>query len=123
MAERLAFLLGKDPATSHGGDMTMFRVLRSIASERFATEVICLSEHADDPKVDHELDIVRLRKPAISMPQLAVRSLSRRRSLVHTRFDVDAVRDAVERSTAQRFVAVHSYMAEPYLRAYRTPAR
>ncbi len=121
MAERLAFLLGKDPATSHGGDMTMFRVLRSIASERFATEVICLSEHADDPKgAHHELDIVRLRKPEISMPQLAVRSLSRRRSLVHTRFDVDAVRDAVERSTAQRFVAVHSYMAEPYLRAYRT---
>ncbi len=113
MAERLAFLLGKDPATSHGGDMTMFRTMRSIASERFATEVICLSDRADgdDP------DTVRLRKPSVSLPQLAIRSLARRRSLVHTRFDADALRDAVEGSSADRFVAVHSYMAEPYLRA------
>ena len=117
MAERLAFLLGKDPATSHGGDMTMFRTIRSIASERYATEVICLSDHPDNPGADPELDTVRVRKPSISVPRVAARSLIRRRSLVHTRFDVDAVRDAVERSSAQRFVAVHSYMAEPYLRA------
>ncbi len=113
MAERIAFLLGKDPATSHGGDMTMFRTMRSIASERFATEVICLSEQRDVS----ELDVVRVPKPAVSLPRLAARSALRRRSLVHTRFDVDDVRVAVERSSAQRFVAVHSYMAEPYLRA------
>ena len=113
MAERLAFLLGKDPATSHGGDMTMFRTMRSIASERFATEVICLSDQGDidDP------DTVRLHKPSVSLKQLAIRSLARRRSLVHTRFDVDALREAVEASSADRFVAVHSYMAESYLRA------
>ncbi len=113
MAERLAFLLGKDPATSHGGDMTMFRTMCSIATERFATEVICLSDQpdGDDP------DTVRLRKPRVSLPQLAMRSLTRRRSLVHTRFDVDALCDAVEGSSADRFVAVHSYMAESYLRA------
>ena len=119
MAERLAFLLGKDPATTHGGDMTMFRALRAIASERFATEVMCLSEHPTGPAADPDLDVdtVRVRKPSISKPLLAVRSVARRRSLVHTRFDVDALRDAVERSSADRFVAVHSYMAEPYLRA------
>ena len=115
MAERLAFLLGKDPATSHGGDMTMFRTMHSIASERFATEVICLSDRAD---ID-EPDIARLRKPSVSLPQLAIRSVARRRSLVHTRFDVDALRNAVEGSSADRFVAVHSYMAESYLRAER----
>jgi len=113
MAERLAFLLGKDPATSHGGDMTMFRTMRSIASERFSTEVICLSDRTggDDP------DIVRVEKPSVSWPRLVVRSLARSRSLVHTRFDADALRDEVERSSADRFVAVHSYMAESFLRA------
>lgn len=113
MAERLAFLLGKDPSTSHGGDMTMFRTMRAIASERFLTEVVCLS---DDPgRV--EPDVIRLPKPAISIPRLAASALVRRRSLVHTRFDVDSVRDAVESLAADRYVAVHSYMAEPYLRA------
>ena len=47
MAERLVFLLGKDPATSHGGDMTMFRTMRAIASERYHTEVLCLSDRPD----------------------------------------------------------------------------
>jgi hypothetical protein len=113
MAERLAFLLGKDPSTSHGGDMTMFRAMRAIASERFLTEVICLS---DDPE-RVEPDMIRLPKPAVSLPRLAGSALIRRRSLVHTRFDVDSVRDAVESLAAGRYVAVHSYMAEPYLRA------
>ena len=113
MAERLAFLLGKDPATSHGGDMTMFRTMRAIASERFLTEVICLS---DQPDRD-EPDTIRLLKPAISKPRLAASALVRRRSFVHTRFDVDSVREAVERLSADRYVAVHSYMAEAYLRA------
>jgi glycosyltransferase involved in cell wall biosynthesis len=113
MPERVAFLLGKDPATSHGGDMTMFRAMRTIVAEHYDTEVICLSEqpHDDDP------DVVRIAKPPISKPLLLAQSLVRRRSLVHTRFDVTEMRDAIERSTADRFVAEHSYMAEPYLRA------
>lgn len=113
MAERLAFLLGKDPVTSFGGDMTMFRTMRAIAAEEFDTEVICLSEQ---PEVD-EPDVVRVAKPEISVPRLVARSLATRRSLVHTRFDVDAMTDAVERSSADRFVVEHSYMAEAYLRA------
>lgn len=116
MGERLAFLLGKDPATSYGGDVTMFATLRSIAEERFETELICLSDQpslADDPRT------VRVSKPPVSRAGLLLRSARSRHSLVHTRFDTDGVRDAIERSTAERFVAVHSYMAEPYLRADR----
>jgi hypothetical protein len=113
MAERLAFLLGKDPATSHGGDMTMFRAIRDIASERFETEIICLS---DEPGRS-DADVARVRKPSLSLPPLALQSLLRRRSLLHTRFDVDGLRDAVERSTADRFVALHCHLAEAYLRA------
>jgi polysaccharide biosynthesis protein PslH len=116
VGERLAFLLGKDPATSYGGDVTMFAALRSIAEERFETELICLSDQpsrVDDPRT------VRVTKPPVSAPGLLLRSTTSRRSLVHTRFDTDGIRDAIERSRADRFVAVHSYMAEPYLRAGR----
>ena len=113
MVERLAFLLGKDPATSFGGDMTMFRTMRSIASERYDTELICLSEQPDR----EEPGVVRVPKPPLSLPTLAVQSAVRRRSLVHTRFDVDGLRDAIEESTADRFVALHCHLAEPYLRA------
>jgi glycosyltransferase involved in cell wall biosynthesis len=113
MGERLAFLLGKDPATSHGGDVTMFTTMRAIASERYDTEVICLSEQ---PDLD-EPDVVRVRKPGLSLPSLAVSSLARRRSLLHVRFDVDGMRDAIEQSSADRFVALHCHLAEPYLRA------
>lgn len=112
MGERLAFLLGKDPAMTQGGDMTMFRVMRAIAAERFETEVICLSSGAGDD------DLLRVAKPPIASAALAVRSLATRRSLVHTRFDVPAMSRAIERSGAERFVAIHSYMAEPYLRAH-----
>src|SRR5690242_11149507 len=100
MAERLAFLLGKDPATSLGGDMTMFRLLTDIASEQFETELICLSENPEreDPGV------VRVQKPRLSWPPLLTRSATQRRSLLHTRFDVDGLRDAIAASTADRFV-------------------
>lgn len=113
MAERLCFVLGKDPATEHGGDMTMSATMRAIASERFEVEIICLSERLEI----NEPGVVRVRKPPISWGRLAAGSLVRGRSLVHTRFDVDGVRDAVENSSADRFVVEHSYMAEPFLRA------
>ncbi len=113
MAERLAFLLGKDPSTSHGGDMTMFRAIQAMASERYETEIICLSEQPGR----HDPDITRVPKPPLALASVAARSLARRRSLLHTRFDVDGLRDAVERSSADRFVALHCHLAEPYLRA------
>lgn len=113
MRERVAFLLGKDPALARGGDITLFRLLRSIAEERYDTEVICLSEQPDQV----QRGVVRVAKPELRLPVLAARSAARRRSLVHTRFDVDGLRDAVERSAAHRYVAVHAYLAEPYLRS------
>ncbi len=116
---RIAFLLGKDPALSHGGDVTMGRLLRRIAAEQFTTEVICLSEQ---PEVV-EAGVERVAKPPVSLPRLVTRSVTSRRSLVHERFDVDALVDAVRRSEADRIVAVHSYLAEPALRSGLDPAR
>lgn len=114
MAERLAFLFGKDPATAHGGDVTMFRLLRAIAEERYDTGLICLSDTPDEVA---EPGVVRVPKPPVRRAGLLARAALRRRSLVHTRFDVDGIREAVEASGADRFVAVHSYLAEPVLRA------
>ena len=115
MGDRLAFLLGKDPAAVHGGDMTMFRTMQAIAAERYATEVICLSDSSTA-----EGSVERIAKPPVTPARLAGRSLVGRRGLVHTRFDIEGMRRAIERSSADRFVAVHSYMAEPYLHAAGT---
>lgn len=113
MPERIAFLLGKDPALARGGDVTLSGLLREIAGERYDVSLICLSE--EPSRVDP--GVVRVAKPAVVPTRLAARSLATRRSLVHTRFDVDGLRSAVEASGADRFVAVHSYLAEPVLRA------
>lgn len=113
--QRIAFLLGKDPRTARGGDVTMSGVLRTIAAERFDVELICLSEQPGPA----EPGTVRVAKPAVSLPTLAARSAVRRRSLVHCRFDVPALREAVESSRADRFVAIHAYMAEAYLGSAR----
>lgn len=113
MAECLAFLLGKDPATNFGGDMTMVRTMRAIADREFDTEIICLS----DSGLPSDADIVRVAKPPLSWPGLAARAVTRRRSALHTRFDVDGMREAIEASSADRFVVEHCHVAEPFLRA------
>lgn len=113
MQRRIAFLLGKDPARARGGDVTLFALLRSIAEERNATSLICLSEEPERV----EAGVVRVAKPPASLPRLAARAVRSGRSLVHERFDVDGLVAAVEACDAERVVAVHSYLAEPYLRA------
>jgi len=117
MVERIAFLLGKDPVISFGGDMTMFRTMQAIAAERYDIEVICLSEEPERTDNDPDFEIARVAKPALSWPSLARKSLLGRRSALHARFDVNAMRTAIESSNADRFVAVHCHLAEPYLRA------
>ncbi|WP_243640454.1 glycosyltransferase [Nocardioides jejuensis] len=116
---RITFLLGKDPSLARGGDVTLFGLLRRIAEERHETSVICLSE--EPGRV--EPGVVRVAKPPVALPRIAARAALHRRSLVHERFDIDGLVAAVEASEASgasggdRVVAVHSYLAEPYLRA------
>jgi glycosyltransferase involved in cell wall biosynthesis len=115
---RLVFLLGKDPATERGGDMTMAGLLAAIAGEWFDVQVVCLSADVGSAPDDGPDDgIVRVSKPPVSTTSLLARSLRLGRSLVHTRFDVPALTDAISATSADRFVAIHSYMAEAYLRS------
>lgn len=110
---RIAFLLGKDPALARGGDVTLFGLLRQMAEERYETSLICLSEEPGRT----DAGVTRVPKPPVSMARLGARALLSGRSLVHERFDVDGLVSAIEASPADRVVAVHSYLAEPYLRS------
>lgn len=117
---RIVFLLGKDPALARGGDVTLFGLLRQIAEEQHDTSLICLSEQPERM----EPGVVRVQKPPVSLARVTACALRSRRSLVHQRFDVDGLVTAVEASGADRVVAIHSYLAEPYLRApHADPAR
>ena len=117
----VTFLLAKDPTTDHGGDIALSRLVMQLAAESMTVNSICLSRNsgaADDPSV------LRVAKPPVSLPRLALRSILERRSIVHTRFDVPELRAAIERATPDLFVAEHNYMVESFLRSShrdRTP--
>jgi len=117
---KICFLLSKDPVLEHGGDVELSRLLISVAAESFDVSAICLSAESGSVVADFVpggLPLTRVAKPAVRPLTLAVNALRRRRSLVHVRFDSDALAAAIERSDADTFVAEHSYMAESFLRS------
>jgi glycosyltransferase involved in cell wall biosynthesis len=117
---KICFLLSKDPILEHGGDVELSRLLIGLAAESFEVSAICLSAESGSAVADFVpggLPLTRVAKPSIRLSKLARSALVRRRSLVHVRFDDDALRAAIERSDADTFVAEHSYMAESFLRS------
>lgn len=115
MTAHLTFLLSKDPTTSRGGDIAMYEVMRAAVESWADVGVICLS----DDVATRDDGVVRVAKPPVSASRLVARSVRRGRSLVHTRFDVDDLLPAIEDQETDGFVAVHSYMAETFLRSSR----
>ena len=117
---KVCFLLSKDPVLEHGGDVELSRLLIGLAAESFDVSAICLSTEIGSTVADFVPDglpLTRVAKPAVRPLKLAFSALARRRSLVHVRFDGDALVAAIERSDADTFVAEHSYMAESFLRS------
>lgn len=110
----LTFLLSKDPTTTRGGDVAMYELMREAIEPWADVDVICLSDAADLGADD---GIVRVAKPPVSPSRLAARALRRGRSIVHTRYDVEGLLPAIEAQTTDGFIAVHSYMAETFLRS------
>ncbi|MDH6181683.1 glycosyltransferase involved in cell wall biosynthesis [Microbacteriaceae bacterium SG_E_30_P1] len=108
------FLLAKDPTIDHGGDIALSRLVMRLAAESVSVRGIALSRAAD-PSPD--ASIRRIPKPPVSVPKLAATSLLTGRSIVHTRFDVPALRHAIDETATDLFVAEHNYMAESYLRS------
>jgi hypothetical protein len=116
---RLCFLLAKDPTTEQVGDTAMMNVLLELARREHEVSVICWSQR---PALGDEDGMVRLAKPPVAPVPLAARAVRRRRSLLHARYDHPALRAAIDASTADAYVAVHLYMAEPFLRSSRRGA-
>jgi glycosyltransferase involved in cell wall biosynthesis len=114
---KLCFLLAKDPTRAQVGDTAMMNRLLELVRPNHEVSIICWS--ASPGRAD---GIVRLAKPPISPTRVAGRALRRRRSLLHARYDDPALRGAIERSDADAFVAVHHYLAEPFLRSSRGAA-
>ncbi|GAA4777253.1 glycosyltransferase [Microbacterium gilvum] len=118
---RATFLLAKDPTVDHGGDIALSRLVMRIARESMSVDSIALSRR---PEPSPDADVTRISKPPVSASRLVARSLLNRRSTVHERFDVPALRAEIERRDPDLFVAEHNYMTESFLRSShrgRTP--
>ncbi|ALG85851.1 glycosyltransferase [Gordonia phthalatica] len=112
---RTTFILGKDPSSESTGDMTLASLIMQIAREEHEVDAICLSSTPSSERDGH----TRVAKPEPEPLPLLVRSVLSHRSLLHTRFDIDALARAVDDHDTDQFVADHSYMAECVLRSKR----
>jgi glycosyltransferase involved in cell wall biosynthesis len=121
MLTRVTFLLAKDPACEQGGDLATSRVVMRLAADAFDVSAICLAAEGGTHRYDMgpAIDLVKVPKPPVVPAWLMLKAARSRRSLVHERFDVDALLPAIEASDADVFVAEHSYMAETFLRSTR----
>lgn len=115
---KIEFILSKDPATEHGGDVAMSKLVMSLARQSFSVRGIALSRS----RLIRDDDITRVAKPALAKLTLAARSIRTSRSLIHSRFDTEELVGIIARSNADRFVAEHSYMAESFLSARKADA-
>jgi glycosyltransferase involved in cell wall biosynthesis len=116
---KVAFLLAKDPAHEHGGDVAISNVMIELAARTFDVSVICLSKQraASETTLPGGVRLTTVAKPEIRPLNLLAAAVTRRRSLVHVRFDVDDLLPAIESNDADIFVAEHSYMAESFIRS------
>lgn len=115
---RVDFILSKDPATEDGGDVAMTKLVMALARDSFTVRGLALSR--DVTLVGD--DICRTEKPRINGVALIARSVGTRKSLIHCRFDTPGMAKLIADSPADRFVAEHSYMAEPYFAARQEEA-
>lgn len=106
------FLVAKDPELDRTGDMMMFSLVYSLAQQLGPVRYIALSREAG---VRGGNTLVKKSPP--SPMRLVAGALAHGRSLVHERFDLPALRAAITASDADRVVADHTYLAEPFFRS------
>ncbi|QHD84826.1 glycosyltransferase [Gordonia sp. JH63] len=118
----VTFMVAKDIELDHGGDVALARVVLDIAAESFDVRTVCLSNHlaaGTAPPTSSDGSVIRVAKPPVKAPALLADSLRTRRSVCHTRFDVDELVRVLDELDSDVFVAEHSYMAESYLRSWQ----
>lgn len=116
----VCFLLSKDPASDHGGDVELSRLMMELAASAFDVSAICLTHEPAGHLVVDGIPVVRVGKGGVQPLRLLFDAARTGRSLVHTRFDKDALVAAIDAADADIYVAEHSYMAESFLRSGRS---
>ena len=117
---KVTFLLSKDPATQHGGDIELSRVAMRLAADNFEVAALCLAAEDGATTVDlvpGGLALTRVRKPPVHKAKVLAGALTQNRSLAHVRFDFPELVRAIDGLESDVFVAEHSYMAESFLRS------
>jgi glycosyltransferase involved in cell wall biosynthesis len=114
---KATFLLSKDPVTEQSGDVELGRLMMQLAADAYEVSAVCLSAEAEPAELPGGIPVIRVPKTKIRPPQLLAESIRKRRSLVHVRFDSDALVAAIEAADSDVFVAEHSYMGESFLRS------
>ncbi|GAA2544040.1 glycosyltransferase [Mycolicibacterium diernhoferi] len=115
----VCFLLSKDPAADHGGDVELSRLVLELAAQDFEVSAICLSREPAGRLDFGPVPLVRVDKAGVQPLRLLLDVARTGRSLVHARFDNDDLVAAIDAAGADIYVAEHSYMAESFLRSSR----
>src|SRR5688572_4518555 len=114
---KATFLLSKDPVTEQSGDVELGRLMMQLAADAYEVSAVCLSAEPGPAELTGGIPVIRVPKTKVRPPQLLADSIRKRRSLVHIRFDSDALVAAIEAADSDVFVAEHSYMGESFLRS------
>jgi glycosyltransferase involved in cell wall biosynthesis len=109
------FILNGHPYDFERGDATMARRILEVASDFTDVEGTALWSH---PPASSPFPITCIPRPPVRLLRLAARGAVRRRSIIHTRFDVPALSTHLRGQRADSFVAIKTYMAEPFLSAF-----
>jgi glycosyltransferase involved in cell wall biosynthesis len=110
---RVCFVLSKNPAEFKGGDVRVSRLIMNLAAASFHVEAVALTK--SPALVGARAEAYGVVKPAVNFASIGVRTVLRRRSPVHVRFDVPDLRKRLDSVVHDMFVAEHSYMAESIL--------
>jgi hypothetical protein len=109
------FILNGHPYDFERGDATVTRRILEVASNFTRVTGTALWSHTPQSS---PFPIACVPRPQVRLLRVALRGLVRRRSLVHTRFDVPALSAHLRAQRDDTFAAIHSYMAEPFLSAF-----
>jgi polysaccharide biosynthesis protein PslH len=112
---RVRFILQRHPFDPNGGGTSlMSRLMMEAAADACDVRGTVLSSTS----FESPWPLDRLDKPPLRPLQVLARSAVSRRSLIHTRFRVDSLREQLRRTDDDRYVPNHTYMAESYLDAF-----
>jgi hypothetical protein len=115
--KRLRFVLQRHPFDPNGGGTSeMSRLMMEAAADAGQVTASVLSS----TQWESPWPLECIPKPPLHPARILARSALQRRSLIHTRFRVAALRNQLRSTDDDLYVASHTYMAETILDAFET---